>query len=942
MLATNKTQTIIYVLFLSLLWLLTGCTPPISQQTPAPATQPISAESTPTPTNAPSEEGICEYAVQVRDADTDTPISHAKLTLTYQLDTLLEYTGSEGRYRGQFRCDDEQQRYRLRIEASDYQPYETEFLVREEIETIYLFSTKIGDCSYAITVIDEASLTRIANAKVRVEYGLYRATSYTNSEGDYASQLPCAEERPTITVYVEADNYATYSDDYTLQDEIKEIRLTLIATPTATPTLSPSPTPTLFPPRAEGETLVLVADILVPGCAKNPACTNADPDDVSQRLTSTMRKNLADHPDIRIERLPMFIEEEGGSEKVMALGRSPEFDATFIIWGNYLEAPEVYLFFDIMQTELPFFGSSYDSAYGPSQIMQPSMFEFKADLGEQWANITAFATGLALYQVGDHAGAEPLFNTTAQVLDAPEHLAVDVEMMRTMYFYRGANYLYLGRANLAEPDLTSLYETLDRNQITQHEYGPATLGNLGNVYSDLAKYERAIEFYKQALSIAQEINNRRNEGLILGNLGLVYADLGLLDRAIEYYEQALSIAQKINDRRSESNHLGNLGLAYADLGQVDRAIKLYEQALAIAQEIDDRRGEGDSLGNLGLANLGLGQYHKAIGFYEQALAIAQEVNDRSREGAYLSNLGNTYFSLGEYNRAIEYYEQALAIAQEINDRRGEGARLGGLGLTNLELGDYDKAIEYYERALAIAQEINDRRNEEVHLGNLGNAYFSLGQYNKAIEYYEKTLIIAQEIDDRRGEGSQRGNLGNVYSSLGQYDKAIPLYEQALAIAQEINDRRNEGIWLTNLGIAYSDLGLYEKAIPYFAASFMIATEIQSPDAPLVNQWLGSAYNNACWRASLYGQLEVALPYCEDAVKHAPESFDYRDSRGLAYALLGEVDKAIADFQFAVDVAKALDDSRYKPFIEERQAWIDALKAGENPFTDEMLAELRGE
>ena len=47
-------------------------------------------------------------------------------------------------------------------------------------------------------------------------------------------------------------------------------------------------------------------------------------------------------------------------------------------------------------------------------------------------------------------------------------------------------------------------------------------------------------------------------------------------------------------------------------------------------------------------------------------------------------------------------------------------------------------------------------------------------------------------------------------------------------------------------------------------------------------------------------------------------------------------------QFAVDTANALDNPAATPFIEERQAWIDALKAGENPFTDAVLAALRGE
>jgi tetratricopeptide (TPR) repeat protein len=48
------------------------------------------------------------------------------------------------------------------------------------------------------------------------------------------------------------------------------------------------------------------------------------------------------------------------------------------------------------------------------------------------------------------------------------------------------------------------------------------LGNLGNAYAALGDARKAIEFYEQALAIAREIGDRRNEGAWLGNLGLAY------------------------------------------------------------------------------------------------------------------------------------------------------------------------------------------------------------------------------------------------------------------------------------------------------------------------------------------------------------------------------------------------------------------------------------
>jgi tetratricopeptide (TPR) repeat protein len=80
------------------------------------------------------------------------------------------------------------------------------------------------------------------------------------------------------------------------------------------------------------------------------------------------------------------------------------------------------------------------------------------------------------------------------------------------------------------------------------------------------------------------LSSIRNHSIILGNLGFVYRNLGDTKKAIEYYEEALKIAQEIGDRRGEGNWLGYLGFAYLFLGEVRKAIQYYEKALKIAQE----------------------------------------------------------------------------------------------------------------------------------------------------------------------------------------------------------------------------------------------------------------------------------------------------------------------------------------------------------------------
>ena len=80
---------------------------------------------------------------------------------------------------------------------------------------------------------------------------------------------------------------------------------------------------------------------------------------------------------------------------------------------------------------------------------------------------------------------------------------------------------------------------------------------------------------------------------------------------------------------------------------------------------------------------------------------------------------------------------------------------------------------------------------------------------------------------------------------------------------------------------------------------------------------------------------LVLFACEQAVQLAPDNAGYRDSRGLARALTGNTQGAIEDFQAFVN-SPEFDEQ----FRNKRKQWIELLKKGKNPFTDEVLEDLK--
>ncbi|NEQ50930.1 MAG: pentapeptide repeat-containing protein [Leptolyngbya sp. SIO3F4] len=111
-------------------------------------------------------------------------------------------------------------------------------------------------------------------------------------------------------------------------------------------------------------------------------------------------------------------------------------------------------------------------------------------------------------------------------------------------------------------------------------------------------------------------------------------------------------------------------------------------------------------------------------------------------------------------------------------------------------------------------------------------------------------------------------------------------------------------------------------------------EAQSLDSEL--EISGQSWNTLCWFGSLHGDASEVLYACENAVRSDPDNVEFKESRGLARCLIGDIEGALADFQTSLDADSVLSDSERA----RREYWINMLQAGQNPITLEELEELR--
>jgi CHAT domain-containing protein/Tfp pilus assembly protein PilF len=487
-----------------------------------------------------------------------------------------------------------------------------------------------------------------------------------------------------------------------------------------------------------------------------------------------------------------------------------------------------------------------------------------------------------------------------------------------------------------------------QEEITQHEQKLAAaaandqkeeaqqLLDLGQVYSQAGKKQKALEYYNRALGIARELKSSSLEATALNDAGEIYSDVGQKQKALEYYNQALPIARDAHDRSGEAETLNDIGQSYSDLGENQKALDYLNQALPVQREVGDRKGEADTLTNLGQVYANLGQKQRALDYYNQALTIEREVHDRGREANTLDCLGIVYADLGENQKALDYLNQALPMRREAGDRGGEGTTLNDLGYVYMDLGQMQKALEFYNQAVPIEAEVGDRSTEATTLSSMGVAYITLGERQKALEFFNRALPIETEIGDRLGEARTLNSLGGVNSELGLKQKALEFYDQALPVWRGAGDRSGEAITLNNIGLVYDALGQKQKALEYYNQSLPIRREVGNRSGEAITLGnIGRVY-------SALGEQQKALEYFSQALPILREVGNRNiegttlNNMGLAYFALGQKQKALEYYNQALPIERKVGNRD----IEGYTLWnIGNLESGLGDGTNALRNEV---
>lgn len=147
------------------------------------------------------------------------------------------------------------------------------------------------------------------------------------------------------------------------------------------------------------------------------------------------------------------------------------------------------------------------------------------------------------------------------------------------YIDLAAAYYRLFRYDEAETCCWKHLSMAREKKFLNEEQVKTALTNLGTVLKQKVLYEEALVYYKEALEIAERIEDSRAYARILNNMGNIYEVLFDFDSAIECFEKRAEIAADLKDVDGQIKAYACLGSIYHLKGELRTSILYYEKVI---------------------------------------------------------------------------------------------------------------------------------------------------------------------------------------------------------------------------------------------------------------------------------------------------------------------------------------------------------------------------
>ncbi len=320
-----------------------------------------------------------------------------------------------------------------------------------------------------------------------------------------------------------------------------------------------------------------------------------------------------------------------------------------------------------------------------------------------------------------------------------------------------------------------------------YHYGRAGKGEMELHYLLLAAdranrihaVSEAVRYYERALELLDREQEPARAAHVLMQLGYGLHYTARYERAQEYFQQALALYEQVDDHIHAAEACFEIANRL-EVHDLEAALRYTKRGLDYVRDRPDARHQFI----VGSANLGhlyrsLGHHQKAEEFFRQALELAQETNDLYGLWKCYRLLSIYHYSRGDLQQALEYGQKVIRYAELANAPvQHRIIALNNQACFAQEAGAVQTAIEVGEAGLALARRSGVISEQVILASTLAGIYNHVGDWERAEQVLSEGMRLLAQHYHPYHEVALNIEAGAAAGGRGDWRKAVTAWAQA--------------------------------------------------------------------------------------------------------------------------------------------------------------------
>ncbi len=312
--------------------------------------------------------------------------------------------------------------------------------------------------------------------------------------------------------------------------------------------------------------------------------------------------------------------------------------------------------------------------------------------------------------------------------------------------------LYLDIGNnyeLNDPQTAAQYYRLAGELSRKLNYSRGVIKYISNytgLLNQKAQFDSSLLLNKQAIALAQTLNDKLLLAKCYANTGNVYQYTSDYENALQHYETAKRYFEQIGNKKLIARMCDVMQNTYRELNQPEKAMQLGREAVQILRNEGDPFLLGLALVNLG-NNFNKANSDSALKYYTEALAIFKDQNFTRGIMTCFLDIGNIYLHRYNADSMKPCYEKALQLARQLQEPESECIAYRGMSHYFLYTMNFAEAKKYITNALAISDSLSLKYEHTKNLKSLSAILYALQDIKGAEKALDSSSISEEEINN---------------------------------------------------------------------------------------------------------------------------------------------------------------------------------------------------